>query len=234
MLKGIIKDAFAILSQGYITIGEYGLNVVNLVQENPPSPKAERAIDKLIAMTMIFESIMDHVVLNDAGTAIVNIRFQDVSVINDLLLQLKKQGGFYSLPAYPTPLTMYIFNISVNPESAEEEIGNAEVDSTADPIVLDFEGKKEMVFTFSDPITDDKAIIYANDQNALKYTAIFDMQDGTKELEFESNTKMADSPSRWNPMTKKWNPLGDTGEFKATGDLSGSNWFVNISQSYYL
>jgi hypothetical protein len=115
MLNGLIQDAFRILSESYTKIGEFGVTAVDYQQQN--SPKAPRAINKLVECTMLYDTIMDHIVLNQAGTAIVSVRYQDISVINDLLLQLKKAVGIYSLPVFPTPLTTYEFSFGENDAS---------------------------------------------------------------------------------------------------------------------
>lgn len=112
MLNGLIQDAFRILSESYTKIGEFGVTAVDYQKEN--SPKAPRAVNKLVDAVMMYDTIMDHIVLNDSGTAIVSVRYQDVSVVNDLLLQLKKIVGIYSLPVFPTPLTTYEFNFGDN------------------------------------------------------------------------------------------------------------------------
>jgi hypothetical protein len=112
MLNGLIQDAFRILSESYTKIGEFGVAAVDYQKEN--SPKSPRAVNKLVECVMLYDTIMDHVVLNQAGTAIASVRYQDISVVNDLLLQLKKAVGIYSLPVFPTPLTTYEFSFGDN------------------------------------------------------------------------------------------------------------------------
>lgn len=102
----LISDAFRILSESYKKIGELGVQVVGL----KVSPAQQAVINQLIESTMLYEVIMEHIVLNGAGTAVVAVLHQDVEVINDLLFKLKKAADLPKLPIFPTPLTTYQFN----------------------------------------------------------------------------------------------------------------------------
>ena len=105
MQQLLTPDAFRILSESYTRIGAIGIDTINL------SGAAQQAsINKLIDAAVLYDVILKHVVLNDSGTAVVGVVFQDVEVINDLLFDLKKIVGLYSLPVLPTPLTTYQFN----------------------------------------------------------------------------------------------------------------------------
>lgn len=132
MTTGLIKDAFKILSVSYTKIASLGLEVVDLTSDK--SRKAQVKSDQLIDCTMLFRRIMDHVVLSDDGSAIVNIQFCDISTINDLMLQLKKRAEIYSFPAYPTPIAIYVI------EAGEESL--FDINDAEDGDMIVFYGNK--------------------------------------------------------------------------------------------
>lgn len=106
MQQQLIPDAFKILSESYKKIGEIGVKIVDL----NTSPEQQSYINQLIDVTMLYDTIMEHIVLNDAGTAIAAVVYQDVEVINDLLFSIKEVADLQKLPIFPTPLTTYQFN----------------------------------------------------------------------------------------------------------------------------
>lgn len=106
MQQLLIPDAFKILSESYKKIGDLGVQVVD-ANGDPAQPAL---INKLISVTMLYDVIMGHVVLNNTGTAIATVLHQDIEVINDLLFSLKEVADLPKLPVFPTPLTTYQFN----------------------------------------------------------------------------------------------------------------------------
>jgi hypothetical protein len=106
MQQQLIPDAFKILSESYKKIGEIGVKIVSL----NTSAEQQAYISQLIDLTMLYRTIMGHVVLNGAGTAVVGIQYQDVEVINDLLFSLREVAELPKLPIFPMPLTTYQFN----------------------------------------------------------------------------------------------------------------------------
>jgi hypothetical protein len=106
MQQQLIPDAFKILSESYKKIGEIGVKIVSL----NTSAEQQSYINQLIDVTMLYSTIMDHVVLNAAGTAVAGIQYQDVEVINDLLFSLREVADIPKLPIFPMPLTTYQFN----------------------------------------------------------------------------------------------------------------------------
>src|SRR5690606_16406977 len=105
-LYKLIPDAFAILSTSQQKIGQLGVDVVD--QEN--SPRQQQTINQLIAATMLYGTIMRHVVLNDDGTAIAGIQHIEVEVINDLLERRKRSVAVPPIPVHPTSLTTVNLN----------------------------------------------------------------------------------------------------------------------------
>lgn len=106
MQQLLIPDAFKILSESYKKIGDLGVQVVD-ANGDPVQPVL---INQLISVTMLYDVIMGHVVLNNTGTAIATVLHQDIEVINDLLFSLKEVADLPKLPVFPTPLTTYQFN----------------------------------------------------------------------------------------------------------------------------
>lgn len=115
-LSSLISDAFTIYSESYAKIGELGSKVVDL----NGSPSQPKKINQLIACTRLYRVIAPSIILNDAGDAIEWI-VGDVATINNLLLRLKRCVGLYDVPAFPTPLTDFVFNLGS---------GGADVDAT--------------------------------------------------------------------------------------------------------
>jgi hypothetical protein len=110
MLNGLISDAHTILSKSYTVIGELGVKSID--EKN--AVVNQRNINKLITCTNLYQVVMRHVILSDDGTEIVGTKDQDVAIINQLLIQLKKSAGLYRSDVFPTPLTTYTFNFSGN------------------------------------------------------------------------------------------------------------------------
>jgi hypothetical protein len=107
-LIGLIPDAYTILSKSFTKIGDLGEKI--LEEEN--SARQQRTINQLITCSNLYQVIMRHMIINDAGTAIIGTKNQDAAVLNDLLLQLKKAAGFVKVDVFPTPLTTYNFNFA--------------------------------------------------------------------------------------------------------------------------
>jgi hypothetical protein len=228
-LYDLIPDAFRILSASYVRIGELGTELVQ--RQQGYSYKTQKSVNRLIDCTMLFSTIMRHIVLNTAGTAIVQVRYQEVSVINDLILELKKCVGLYTLPIFPTPMTTYNFNFGSSQET-ESEVGADTVVTSGVSAQLDFDSKKIMVFTADTPITGILTIGYLNDENALRYDFIFNIPNESVARLVFFNAEMSDP--RWeqnNP--NEWVP-GEPGNYRATAILSDSVWKIDISQSTYV
>ncbi len=115
-LSSLLADAFSIYSEAYIKIGELGDKVADLVG----SPSQPKKINQLIECSRLYRVISPSIVLNGGGTAIVGI-IGDIATINNLLLKLKRCVGIGELPAFPTPLTEFVFNFGN---------GGADVDAT--------------------------------------------------------------------------------------------------------
>jgi hypothetical protein len=106
-LSSLISDAFTIYSSAYSKIAEIGVEVVDL----EGSPRQPRKINQLIESTNLYYTISPSIELNDDGDEIIGVN-GDVATINNLLLKLKRAVGLYKLPAFPTPLTSFSFNLS--------------------------------------------------------------------------------------------------------------------------
>ncbi len=105
-LSALISDAFTVFSESYVKIGQLGLEVARLVG----SPRQPRKINQLVYATRLFRNIETSIILNGGGTAIVGV-YGEVSLINDLLLKLKRAVGLYEVPVFPTPLTDIVINL---------------------------------------------------------------------------------------------------------------------------
>jgi hypothetical protein len=225
-LSNLIPDAFRILSEAYILIGTNGSKVVDL--QKTYSPSAPKKINQLILQAMLFRTIMDHVILNNNGTAIVGIVYQDVSVINDLLFQLKKSLGIYQLPVFPSPMTIINFYFGSDVD-ANEEVGADNVDTSGSTLVLDFDDKKIMVFSMIGTIGAQKVFSLVNAGDGLKYDFIFTIGVGGSLV--IPSAQMDDS--RWAQVNpNEWVPI-DYGTYRGTATLSNSLWRIEISQSIY-
>lgn len=95
------KNAFTIISDAYAEMAIIASDAIDA----EGSPKQPRLINQLIEVGALYDQIMNHVVLNAAGTAIVAVVGEDVSVINSLILCLKRAAGLNELSLFPTPLT---------------------------------------------------------------------------------------------------------------------------------
>lgn len=126
-LSTLLSDAFTIYSESYVKIGQLGVKVVDL-ENSPAQPKKT---DQLIACTRLYRIIGESIILNDAGTAIKWI-VGDVAIINNLLLKLKLCCGLYSLPAFPTPLTEFVFNFGTGSGGATTSATYITVDQEVD------------------------------------------------------------------------------------------------------
>lgn len=225
-LYQLIPDAFGILSEAYRLIGTYGSKVVDL--QKTYSPSAPKKIDQLVRVTMLFRVIMYHVILNNNGTAIAGIVYQDVSVINDLLFQLKKALGIYQLPTSLNPLSTIDFNFDTD-EDNTPEVGANTVDTSGSNLTLDFDNRKIMVFSFLGVISSTKTIVLDNAGEGLKYDFVFEVAAGGRLV--IPNAQMDDT--RWEILNpNEWVPI-DPGAYRGNATLSNSIWRVEISQSVY-
>lgn len=114
-LSALLSDAFTIYSEAYSKIGELGVKVADLVG----SPSQPKKINQLIECTRLFRVISPSIVLNGGGTAIVGV-VGSIATINNLLLKLKRCVGLYDVPVFPTPLTVFVFNMGsggANPDA---------------------------------------------------------------------------------------------------------------------
>ena len=105
-LYNLIPDAFTILSTSYEKIASLGTDVVS--QEN--SPRQKKTIDQLVAATKFYRAALRHITLNDAGTAVIAVENTELSVLNDILTQLKRVVNRDPIPVYPTPISTNTFN----------------------------------------------------------------------------------------------------------------------------
>lgn len=95
------KNAFTIISDSYAEMADIASEAIDA----EGSRKQPKLINQLIEVGALYDQIMNHVVLNAAGTAIVAVVGEDVSVINSLILCLKRAAGLNALSQFPTPLT---------------------------------------------------------------------------------------------------------------------------------
>lgn len=109
-LSRLNRHAFAIISDAAAEMVDISIEAIDAAG-GPKQPKLQ---DKLIEIGALYDQIMTHVVINDAGTAIIGIQGEDVSVVNALLMCLKNAAGLNSLSQFPTPLTQTIFNFPNN------------------------------------------------------------------------------------------------------------------------
>jgi len=116
-LSSLITDAFTIYSEAYVKIGEWGGRVVDL-DKKPGQPRLWK---ELVYATRLLRVIEPSLVLNGGGTAIIGV-VGEISLINNLLLKLKRATKLFDLPAFPTPLTDIVINLGSG--------GGADADAT--------------------------------------------------------------------------------------------------------
>lgn len=116
-LAALITDAFTIYSEAYVKIGQWGKRVVAL-NKKPGQPKLW---NDLVYATRLFRVIEPSIIRNGGGTAIIGI-IGEISLINNLLLKLKRATRLYDLAAFPTPLTSIVFTLGAG--------GGADADAT--------------------------------------------------------------------------------------------------------
>lgn len=124
-LSSLLSDAFTIYSEAYAKIGRMGLKVAEL--ENKPAQP--RLWNELVYATRLYRVIEPSIILNDAGDAIVGV-VGDVSLINNLLLKLKRSTKIFTENVFPTPLTEFVFNLG----------GDGGADADASYITAELEG----------------------------------------------------------------------------------------------
>ncbi len=101
------KNAFAILSDAYAKMPEIAIDAI----DSKGSPKQPKLLNQLIEVGALYEQIMEHIILNDAGTQIIGIEGENVSTINALLACLKDAAGLNTLSSFPTPLQTVIVTV---------------------------------------------------------------------------------------------------------------------------
>lgn len=116
-LASLIADAFTIYSEAVVKIGTWGVRVVELAKK----PGQPRLWDELTYATRLLRNIEPSLVLNGGGTAIIGV-VGEISLINNLLLKLKRATKLFDLPAFPTPLTDIVINLGSG--------GGADADAT--------------------------------------------------------------------------------------------------------
>lgn len=94
------KNAFAILSGAFAKMTEIASDAIDAVG-SPKQPKLEA---QLIHIGALADQISAHVILNAQGTAIVGIKYEDVDVINALLMCLRDIAGLGLSNHIPFPL----------------------------------------------------------------------------------------------------------------------------------
>jgi hypothetical protein len=100
----LIKDAFSILSEANLKIASLGSDIVDQAR----TPKQPKTIKQLIQVTSLYNILMEHILINEDGDAIVGTIGQSDSTLNKLLLCLKKAAGITSFPALPNPIHSFV------------------------------------------------------------------------------------------------------------------------------
>lgn len=85
-LYKLIKDAPTIISDAYSKLAEIASAAIDS-EGNPRQPKLH---NQLVTLGILYEQVTACVTLNDAGTLVTSIAGDDVSVVNGLLVQMKK------------------------------------------------------------------------------------------------------------------------------------------------
>src|SRR5690606_10239962 len=136
----------------------------------------------------------------DAGTAIEGIT-GDISVMNNLLLKLKRSVGLNSLPSFPTPLTQIVFT------SACECSGDGEgtcpvveqLDVTGATFGFNMVDECRKLFLGSADIDGLRTWTFTAAEEAAEFlfsfviTGLVTMGDATHDQTLPSNVKMSDA-----------------------------------------
>lgn len=105
-LSLLVSDAFEIYSESYAKIGRIGRKIVDL----DGAAAQPKLWNELVYATRLFRVIEPSIILNSGGTAIEEV-VGEISLINNLLLKLKRACKLYSENLFGTPLTGYEFVI---------------------------------------------------------------------------------------------------------------------------
>lgn len=84
-LYNLNKNAFDIITDAYDRLAEIASEAIDC----EGSRKQPRLLDHLVMIGLYYDQVMEHLVLNQAETAVIGIIKEDVSVVNQLLIQLK-------------------------------------------------------------------------------------------------------------------------------------------------
>jgi hypothetical protein len=229
--SSLISDAFAIYSMAYSKIGVIGVKVV----DKDKSPEQPKVINQLIEATMLFSVIERSIILNEDGDAILWVR-GDVSVINNLLLKLKRVCGLYDYAVFSTPLTDIVLNIGGGGSSECCPV-LTNVDTDADPIILDLDDNVE-VLLLGGGITERKTWQIDNAGRATKFYFSFTISgsivDDSHDQTMPANVTMSDARIVPGSSPLVWRPV-ETGEYQAvaTSYNNGATWKLEISQGVF-
>lgn len=113
----LIHNAFTILSQAYTRIGAMGLEMIR-VGDTPRQPTLMRT---LIISTELFSTIMEQVLINDAGDGIAGVIGDNYDALNSLILWLKKETDVSGI-GFPTPLNTRVVTEGQTPGPPGESI----------------------------------------------------------------------------------------------------------------
>jgi hypothetical protein len=100
----LIRNSFDIISRATSRIAELGVDSTRF----EGTPKQNRIVNQLNECTRLFDIIMKHILLNDAGTVITGTIGQVDDEVNALLLRLKKAAQLTTFPQVPTPVHVFI------------------------------------------------------------------------------------------------------------------------------
>ncbi len=103
------------------------------------------------------------------------------------------------------------------------------IDTTAAPIQWNMNNLGTVVLIGSNPIAANKTWQFINAAIAKRFTIIVQF-NGTPVQTMPGEVLMNDV--RWDGVAKTFTPL-EQGLYKVQGDWNGTNWLVDISQSFY-
>lgn len=79
------KDAFDIIADAYDRLTDLASAAIDF----DGARRQPLLIDRLVLVGLCYEQVMEHLILNEAVTEIVGITGENVTVVNQLLIQLK-------------------------------------------------------------------------------------------------------------------------------------------------
>jgi hypothetical protein len=104
----LLVDGILILSEAYKKIGQFGLTIsTNMNDGLEGGPSQNKLYTKLIKSCILYERVLQHIVLNNAGDKILAIKGTTVVELNQLLFCLKEVAEINQLPGAPVPLRVF-------------------------------------------------------------------------------------------------------------------------------